>query len=125
REVFEGFVADETTHMEKLLKARKASSLTVQQGSLSSLPRPRAVRLPADGLADAPAAYRFAIRAEKSAWALYSVLAQMAAEPRIRRTFEFLAAEEMSHRTKLEAGLKALKSSRGFFRGLIRLFRRS
>jgi len=124
RGLFEGFVADEKEHFEKLLKLRKASSVTVENGSLSALPKPQKVTLPADGLVDAAVAYRYAIRAERAAWELYWVFSQMTKEPKIRETFEFLAAEELQHKEKLEAALKAHKSPKGLFRGLIRLLRK-
>ena len=124
RQLFQALVDEEKLHFEKLLKVRKASDATVAEGSLSKLPKPKKVRVPADGLVDAAAAYRFAIRAEKSAWELYWVFSQMVKEPKIRKTFEFLAAEELKHREMLGAALKARQSPKGLFKGLIRLFRK-
>jgi rubrerythrin len=124
KQLFEGFVGEEKAHFEKLLKMRKASDVTVETGSLSRLPKPKKVTVPADGLVDATAAYRFAIRAEKSAWELYWVFAQMTKEPEIRKTFELLAGEELEHRERLKGALEARQSPKGIFRGLIRLFRK-
>ena len=124
KQLFEAFVDEEKLHFEKLLKMRKASDATVAEGSLSKLPKPRKVKMPADGLVDEAAAYRFAIRAEKRAWELYWVFAQMAKEPKIRKTFESLADEEMKHGERLKAALKAHQSPKGIFKGLVRLFRK-
>ena len=120
RRVFTAFVADEVEHFKKLLKLRKASTMTLTEGSLATL-KPRRARLPEGELVEPEAAYRFAIRAEKSARSLYMTLGEMAEDAKIRQVFETLAAEELGHQAKLEAELKERKSEAGFFKGLLRL----
>ena len=120
RKIFTGFMADETEHFKKLLKMRKASDVTLTEGSLAAL-KPRVARLPEGELVEPEAAYRFAIRAEKSAQSLYATLAEMAENPKIQQVFETLADEELAHQAKLEAELKGRQSPAGFFKGLLRL----
>jgi len=120
KELFGGLEADETSHLKKLLKLRKATTFTVTDGSLSTLPHRRTVRLPADGVVDAEAAYKFAIRAERNARELYWLFSQMAAEPAIQQLLGTLAAEEQAHEAKLEADLAKRRTQRGFLRRLFR-----
>lgn len=121
RRVFEGFVDEETAHFKKLLRMKKSASVSLPGDGLSSLPRPKGGKLPADQIVDAEGAYRFAIRAEKAAWELYWVFSEMAGDPKVRETFRMLAEEEKAHRVKLQEEWKQRQSPKGFLKGLVRL----
>jgi len=117
--LFGDLALQEEGHFGKLLRMRKATAASLEASGIGCVPRPRGVTLETRGITDIASAYRYAIRAEKGAARLYATLADMAADPEIRRTFEVLTQEELAHRAWLEADL-AKRESGGFLKRLFR-----
>ena len=124
KSVFAGFAADEETRFRKLLRMRRAAVPEASADALHCLPRRRPARLPPGGIPDAEAAYRYAIRAGRSAHQLYTLLGGMTQSPTIRQVFNTLANEELCRRARLEANLKQQRTPLGLFRRLLRFVTR-
>ncbi len=119
--LFEGLVQEEMGHFRKLVRTRRATAASLAASGLGRLPHPQGASLDASGITDVESAYRFAIRAERGAFRLYSLLAEMAGMPDVRATFEMLAREEAGHKEKLEADLQKRLDRGGFLKRLFRL----
>jgi len=103
KQVFEEFAQEERGHKEKLLGVKEGNFLLPVQEKVTDLKI-------GDYLIDAEPtaemgyqeALVVAMKAEKSAFRLYSDLADTAAEPGIRDTFLALAQEEAKHKLRFE-----------------------
>jgi rubrerythrin len=112
--LFAGFAADEARHAGRLLSMKKDKPQPLTAAQLALLPRARLPRSADGGELTVEAAYQFAIRAEKNAAELYTMLGQMSPDPAIQNAFESLAADEQGHGAKLVADLEKRRASAGF-----------
>lgn len=118
--LFADLASAERGHFGKLLKMRKATAASLDANELlHHIPRPRRATLEARGITDVASAYRYAIRAEKSAACLYATLGEMTTNPKVRRTFEWLVQEELQHKATLEAD-RAKREGSSFLKKLFR-----
>ena len=120
KRLFAGFAVDETRHAGKLLSMKRDKSASLAVTAVASLPRPRLPRSADGEELTVGAAYKFAIKAEKNAADLYTMLGQMSLDPEIQDAFRSLAADEQGHGAKLVADLEKRRASAGF---LTKLFR--
>lgn len=118
--LFGELASAEAGHFRRLLELRRATAGAFDaRDALRRVPRPPAATLEARGITDMASAYRYAIRAEKGAACLYASLGDLATAPEVRRTFEWLAQEELGHKARLEAD-RAKRRKGGFLKRLFR-----
>jgi len=120
--LFERFAADETRHRDRLMSLKKGKTLKFSAKAMSDLSRQVAPGAATGKVTTVQAAYEFAVKAERDANRLYSILCEMATTQEIRRVFKALAEDEERHRVQIDGQLKKLKSEQGI---LTKLFNRT
>jgi rubrerythrin len=102
RRAFEVFASDELRHAEKLQAVRSGDFMfePEQVGSLGIADKAHSVRIHQD--MNYTDALVVAMRKEKAAFRLYTKLATLSGEAKVKRMFSLLAQEEAGHKLGLE-----------------------
>ena len=101
--VFEELAAEELKHKEFLLGVKKGSTLTPSKEEIIDLKISDYVMdVKASADMDYQEALTLAMQREKEAFKLYSGLAAMSTDEKMRDTFRALAQEEAKHKLRLE-----------------------
>jgi rubrerythrin len=103
REAFLHFAAEERGHKERLLKVKAGELPTVTEEQIQDLkiadyliePEPTANMTYAEALL-------FAMKSEKTAFIMYTKLAEVTEDPSLARVFRSLAQEEAKHKLRFE-----------------------
>lgn len=103
REVFQDFAAEEMSHKEKLLRIKQGRQLApVEQQVLNLGIADHVIDIKPAADLDYKQALIIAMKEEKTAFAMYSQLAEAAPGPEVRELFLQLAQEEARHKLRFE-----------------------